>query len=365
MSDPDWLSVFDKVDAWTQKLAYAAGALQPRFRSLVLPAPVSIYANPETERFAVFGDYPAIAKQAAISAIGSELVDEAPIREESLRNSPWVKLASSNALHRIGEVLNFFPGQYFGGIPNHPSPLAAMLTSGALGAGLGWGAGHLANSLLPEGYGGNLPRSGAVIGGLLGASPGAAWGLANKLDDRPFNDPSIFSHTSGDYPEAANGTNSHFLSGRDASTLEKAINAAMRDLSNPATAGQLPKTTNQLGSFFQKRSAWPPEDPSAVNIDALGRVLWETGAPADVAAAALGAVHVAKKFPDPEAKPGYVTGHQLGQLSLRAAGDYVSGYLAGKVINSVIGTPLSAPAFGGGAIALDVLTSVLPKLFGQ
>ena len=55
-----------------------------------------------------------------------------------LSAEPWVKVAYSPTLHRAGELLNFFPGQYPGGVPNSPSPLAAMLTSGLLGAGLGW-----------------------------------------------------------------------------------------------------------------------------------------------------------------------------------------------------------------------------------
>jgi hypothetical protein len=61
-----------------------------------------------------------------------------------------------------------------------PHPLASAITGGLLGAGLGYGAGWVGEKFLPEGEfeRGRLRRNLAMLGGGLGALPGAMTGLA-------------------------------------------------------------------------------------------------------------------------------------------------------------------------------------------
>jgi hypothetical protein len=82
---------------------------------------------------------------------------------------PWIKVAYSQTFKTILENLNFIPGKYLGMLPNHPNPLAATLTTGLVGAGLGYGAGRLAKAIAPDKYGDNLPLSLALLGGFGGA----------------------------------------------------------------------------------------------------------------------------------------------------------------------------------------------------
>src|SRR4029077_14413714 len=112
--------------------------------------------------------------------LGHDVGREGPLDLRALATSAWVKVAYSPTVRRAGELLNFFPGQYPGGIPNAPSPVAAMLTSALVGGGLGYGTGWLASKLLPCGYGDKLKRTGGVLGALLGSAPGALW-MASQL----------------------------------------------------------------------------------------------------------------------------------------------------------------------------------------
>jgi hypothetical protein len=59
--------------------------------------------------------------------------------------------------------------------PGFPSPVAATIGGGLLGAGIGAVGGSVADALLPEEMGaGDWKRRGIILGGLLGTLPGAA-----------------------------------------------------------------------------------------------------------------------------------------------------------------------------------------------
>jgi hypothetical protein len=270
--------------------------------------------------------------------------------------------------------LNFFPGQYVNGLPNSPSPLAAMLTTGLLGAGLGWGTGKVMQKVMPNKFGDKLSRTGLLVGGALGALPGAMWAGTNRLVDKHWNDPSL---TQGDplAPDLMNhyqdGTNDTTPSqGTDTSEALEDIRTRLEQTplhrlkrgaaESPMFHAACVKAAETFG--FAEQHA--PASPVTVNIDALGRTLWDHGATPTLATAAMASLYAAKQLPDPHSRPGVVTGHQLGLLAQNAAGDYTKGYLVGAALNAVVGTPYRAPAYGLGSAALGVIGSVLPKLFG-
>ena len=124
-------------------------------------------------------------------------------------NPNWVKLAFvweppsleqskeaySPLLHGIGQAGGFFPSKLSDKIPGAPSPMAAMLASGLLGAGTGYGAGWLAEKMLPSDWKRKrLRRTMAVLGGLGGIAPGAMWAGINRNTGRRWNDPSLLDH---------------------------------------------------------------------------------------------------------------------------------------------------------------------------
>ncbi len=370
----DWADIPDVIDTWTEKLAHPAYDLRTAAAGVITTSHVGYYIDPLTDRVGIFAPTAtapdaARCKAAALRATGREPLFLS-YQDLDTPAGTWVKVGHSPALRRAGELLNFFPGQLPGGLPNAPSPLAAMLTSGLLGAGLGYGAGRLIGGVLPAGYGDRLGRTGAVLGGALGAAPGALWAATNKLTGRGLNDPGLLDAPAGaepvNYPEAAQGTNGpgpEPLPGTP-HALEEAAD----------TLHQLPFHKIKLGSLYTAaaekvaatfgRADRRPATDADVNIDHLGRTLWDTGASPALAATTMGGLYAAQQLPDPRSRPGWVTGNQLGQLAANAAGDYATGYLVGKAINLAVGTPYSAPAFGTAAAALGVLGAVVPRLFG-
>lgn len=99
----------------------------------------------------------------------------------------------SPTLNHLAQYMNLTTGKFPGGIPNSPSPLASMLVSGLAGAGLGYGAGLIGEHLLPNNWQrGNLRKTMAVVGGLLGTAPGALWGATNVLANKDFNSNDAF-----------------------------------------------------------------------------------------------------------------------------------------------------------------------------
>jgi hypothetical protein len=101
-----------------------------------------------------------------------------------------------------------------------------------------------------------------------------------------------------------------------------------------------------------------------VNIDHLGRTLWDYGASPGLAATTMGTMYAAQQMPDPRSRPGWVTAGQLGSLAEGAIGNYGRGALVGEAINLVIGTPIRPATVGLGAAALGVLGAIVPRLLG-
>lgn len=351
----DWEEIPDAVAGWTEAIDDAARAIKRAAADVYTSGDVGYYCHPGTGRVALFaregdpGDL-ALCKAAAARALGHDAV--APFLSHQDLADPdscWVKTAYSPSLRRLGELLNFFPGQYPGGIPNAPSPAAAMLTSGLVGAGLGYGAGRLARHVLPEGYGEHLGRTGAILGGLAGIAPGAAWGAASGLNGHsPLEGWPLDTPAGADPAPDASPTS--WIHGANAL---------------PAVSGRAAAAIKQAASTFGGFAE--PQDPTPldVHIDALGRTLWESGASPQLAGSTMGAMYAAQQLPDPRSRPNLVTAGQLGQLAMRTSGDYMQGLLVGKAINAVVGTPWSAPAFGAGATALGILGAVIPRLYGS
>lgn len=104
---------------------------------------------------------------------------ETPPRKET---GPWLRVKAASLSDIFGPLAQAggwkgAPATWVGG----PSPVSAMIASGALGAGAGYGTGWLAEHILPSRYlqKGKLRKNLAMMGGLLGAAPGFWAGTDN------------------------------------------------------------------------------------------------------------------------------------------------------------------------------------------
>jgi hypothetical protein len=394
----EWPDVFDKLDKWVGELMMPAYALRKIALDIYTSVPVGIYLDPEDGHAALYGAQ-ASPTDYARCKLACDLYARTRAEPLSLANFeyPWVKVGESNTLNQIGQALNWFPGQYPGGIPNHASPLAAMLTSGLLGAGLGYGAGKLAKKFLPRGYGENLGRTGLILGGLVGAAPGALWG-ANAL----ANNQSLL----GQWPHPAPGEtvkeiqiphggqhfgpetlpSSPFQHYMEQLRGSQPTRHASVPTDNVHVAGDVVLSEQYQGAVdrFLKRAFGEDEvpeiPPADVNIGEIGNTLVQLGAPSGLAATTLGALYAAQQLPDQRATPGWATSGQLGLLAanlgndprrgrlvgaaINAVKDYAKGFAGGAILNSTIGTPYRNSTFGAANMALGALGAVVSRLFG-
>lgn len=374
-----WHDVPAAIDRWVEKAAAPGYDVRQAAAAVITASHVGYYIDPDSSRVGIFAPLATVPDRERVKAAAARATGSEPLflsyQQLGDPRGTWVKVAHSQALRRAGELANFFPGQYPGGLPNAPSPVAAMLTSGLLGAGLGYGGGRLVGAFMPKGYGDRLGRTGALLGAGIGAMPGLAWGGVNKLDGRNFNDPGLLDGQPGDppvnYPTAIDGTNAPQYP--PAAPGHNRIGEFIQSAREHAHHAPLHKI--KLGAWYtaaseKAASAFGTPDrreahEADVNIDALGRTLWDTGASPGLAATTMAGMYAAQQLPDRMSRPGWATGHQLGQLAANAAGDYATGYLAGAALNALVGTPYRAAAFGGGAAVLGVLGAVVPKLFGR
>lgn len=355
----EWDEIPEAVTAWSDLLAPVADVIKRAVADIYTTSDVGIYVHPGTGTVGLISHNEDLADLALCKEALDRVVsdrDMVPLffnySEDRLDDpqSCWVKVAHSAAIQRMGELLNFFPGQYPGGIPNAPSPIAAMLTSGVLGAGLGYGAGRLASKILPRGYGDRLGSTGAILGGLAGAAPGAVWGAVNQKNDHSLGDAWPLD-TPSTTPAGRDEDPNSWLYGKEA--VDRLLQAV-----------PIPE---RVANFFPKEAGDTLADPALldVHVDALGRTLWQSGASPQLAGMTMGAMYAAQQFPDPRSSPEIVTGNQLGQLAMGAAGNYISGLAVGRALNTVIGTPYRTSQYGAGAVALGVIGSVVPRLFGR
>lgn len=375
-----WDDVIPAMNIWLEPCAEAA--MRIRVPALEIPTQghVGFYYSPISEKYAVYGhegvtddDLERTIKFA--SDFGP--TRKVPLTLDDIDQYPWVKVAYSQTLKTILENLNFIPGKYMGMIPNHPNPLAATLTSGLAGAGLGYGVGRVAKAVLPEGYGENLPTSLALLGGaggagtagLLRAYPSASLGKP-LTSNWPFSD--IGEAVGTEAPTPSSG-------GWDLSKTIQGLEETQRPLGRKTFDAPAPKLSfkEPRGSdaYYAKYAAFETFAPSVpmpsaptpfdVHVNALGQTLWQSGASPQLTAGTMATMYAASQMPTERPMPGYVTADQLGSLAMNAAGNYGTGFLAGYAINKVVGTPYRPSQFGMGNAALGVLGAVIPKIFGQ
>jgi len=343
-----WSQLPDRIDSLVEKCASPAWDIRPKIGNIYTRNHVGYYWNPYLEKAAIHCR-PVIdvseasrCKTALDSAVGSDHVQNDILSDDDILNGEWIKVAFSSVLNlpvrRPGELLNFFSNSK---VPwNKPSPVAAMLTSGLLGAGLGYGLGWVGEKILPEKLqqAGITRKSLATLGGLLAATPGAAWMGTNYITGQPVNSSELLK----DKPLTKNRID-----------IRKIKAAAVESFTKKA-----------FGPLASGAGGIEP-----VNLNRLGQTLWDIGATPQTAAATMSSAYAAQQLPG-GVGPGYVTPHQTGLLGtmMGAAGGGVKGYAVGWGVGKGLGLLTGMPSttqnvLKNSGAALGIINTLVPKLF--
>lgn len=269
-------------------------------------------------------------------------------------NEEWAtKSSESPTLRKLVEWLNLTQGTYPGGIPNHPGPLAAMLVGGLAGAGLGYGAGALGETVMPSKWKrGRLRKTLAALGGVAGTAPGAIWGAGNMSADREFNDSSLFQqrYVPGDDLGENRYVPSKYLSDEPYDKLSEDIATTLEKVAN------IPYTNTGMG--FDK-----------VPVNEFNQIVW--GDPRvysrlnpPVQAAATGLVTGAANLAGRRGTT-FVTPSDIGRLAAGMGSGYLSGMLVGKALGTLMGMPEETQdTLKNTGLWAGVVANIVPIAFG-
>lgn len=381
------------LNARADELAVATIEPALRIRQQAVNTPtgdhMGYYWNPTTEKAAMLRQGKSTAADIwlctlALNRSGVPQSGEL-LTEKEASDGEWIKVAYSPTLRRVAEYLNFFPG--YGPFPKQSGPLAGMLTSGLLGAGLGYGGGWLAEQFLPKRWKrGRLRRTLAILGGAAGAAPGAYMGLQNWELGRGFNDPRMYNMPPADYPGAQlsmwerppYGTKQPggmevqsadlFKEANDSLDvpLGKRWKAGAAHVATVAVTERDALIKEAFGAHMPMFGSNNRRRRTDIDVNSLGQALWDVGTSPGMAAMTMGAVHAANQMPGGSPESGWVTPLQMARLSASMGAGYLSGSLVGSVLGALTGLPQGAQdRLKETGMYLGIVKDVVPKLYGR
>lgn len=278
-----------------------------------------------------------------------------------LDGPPWilVKCARdrlmSDVLGPVAQAFMLKPSRFSDAIGG-ATPLASMLAGGLLSAGIGYGAGTLAESLAPGIFEKNTARKRfAALGGILGALPGAGLGLygmanwgsqlnpdRNKSSFRAFTSPNILmgSPKSVTPPISPIKQAAYYLA-----AIQPEINEEMQ------------KVALDFGGGYGDISLEP------IPVDAFNRlVLNDPFTTMPMQAATLGIVNAASNIGGPSR---FVSPMDIARVGMGMGAGYVQATIGGKVLGALAGlTPGAQKTLQNAGIVAGAVKSVIPGLFG-
>lgn len=266
---------------------------------------------------------------------------------ELLAEAELVKVAYSPFVRGVGQVLNFFPSPINRAVPGLHSPIGAMVTSGLLGGGLGYGLGALGEKVLPEflvgrDNDGRLRRTLALLGALPGMTAGGYWMLDNINSGKPFNSNALLSGGPGDPPEGE----------KPAADFNLALKRAW----------------DNGGERWMRGSGSGVGSAPGVEVNYRGQVEWGGGAENYLNPQSRGALDavtmLASQLPG-QSDFGLVSPLQVARLGVRLGVGYGAGRFVGNVLGTLTGLPPSTQRELGRVGVLSAVTDMIaPKLFG-
>jgi hypothetical protein len=273
---------------------------------------------------------------------------------------PWVmvKRADSTRISSIvgpvAQAMAIKPSKftnYIGGA----TPLASMLAGGTLAAGLGYGAGAIAETVAPEVFQKNTLRKRlATLGGVLGAAPGAALGFAGmhtwNSPHNPHRDRSSWNAFTS--PNVLYG-NPPTIGRPDISKSAAALKAVQ-----PAISEEMQKVANMFAPFQDQISLSP------IPVDSFNRlVMADPFTPPPLQSATMGLVGAADSY---RGNSGFITPMDIARVGLGMGAGYVQATIGGKVLGALAGlTPQAQKSLQSAGVVAGALKSVVPGMFGQ
>ena len=244
-------------------------------------------------------------------------------REHDSRPDPtWCALVLTRKSASLAETVQGLAGWNDRFYP--PSPLASLLASGILGAGLGYAGATLASGLLPGRWDKKkFRRTGLLLGGMAGAAPGALETFKSLLIGQPVTDGSHMQHKN----------------------------------SNPKTGaledGYLPRTP--------KYSPGPVIDSEAM-LHTIWRSPMVSGQLTPKERSLMtGVLSSTRQIADSP----YLTPADMARLTAGMGVGYASGLVAGKVLGVLTGMPPDTQkTLADTGMYAGVVKSVLPMVFG-
>lgn len=243
-------------------------------------------------------------------------------------------------------------------LPNIASPAAATAAGGAALAGAAW----LIRRLILGAAAAQRYRP-LIRYALLGASPGALWGLLNVLHGK-----SVLSQwPHGPSPE---------IKEREPLPLPRAwprdpsrrSGLALANTKSASQADELFPVLRDIVSPFVKASMLWQTSPPPIELDSLRRAIWTDPRVADrLPMSTRVLADAATRMADAAGNAsGFVTPAEMGRLALGMGQGWLSGALVGRALGALTGLSESAQQrlrdMGTYAGAIKVL---IPRLFGR
>jgi hypothetical protein len=232
-----------------------------------------------------------------------------------------------------------------------PSPVAAMLATGLLGAGAGYGLGSLAESAMPESWQreGTGRRTGAMLGGLAGVAPGALWAYANLKNGKSITEHWPF----GGQPDAG------IASEPDIKTAESGY-----------PWWQTPVQNIGFGGDENNDRPFPGMDAPPINVEQFNQTVWHDPVvsqqlPPQTQALATGLITGAAHLAGEGRPATLISAMDVARMTAGMGTGYMSGALVGRALGALMGMPeetqehLKQTGMWAGAIA-----NIVPIAFG-
>lgn len=273
---------------------------------------------------------------------------------DTLGQEPWLRakmaLELSTVLKPRGQVAGWLPGglnAIYG--PIGPSPVAAMIGTGLMGAGAGYGAGALTEWLMPGVFEKKrLRRLGAILGGIGGALPGLWWGTVNLRHGKSMLDSWPHRPTFG-------------IAGRPTEAeIEKAASEYLTDRVVTLRRELLLRPE-------AKKAAWGEPVPllysPIIPVDQFQTAVWlDSRTPVAYRGATAGLVDAASLS---RGGIGMISPADIARVAIGAGTGYASATLVGKVLGALAGvSPQAQKVLQQSGTWAGVITNALPLVFG-
>jgi hypothetical protein len=363
----DWQQVPDKLISFLK----AAGDFVPSLREALRGADSLKEAHWNPDRNELFiqvhGDDVNITEwQDKLANCNLTEVVVAPSGElpETWEEEPWILVKKADPVTETAASLaNFMPSsinKYLGG----PTPLAATLTGGLLGAGLGYGGGWLAEKLLGEKHlkPGRLSLVAALAGGGLGAAPGLWWGATSHrnnpdkpgwqawIDNWPVR-PQDLGEENNEEPKEEE----EFKAPASARDLIQSIQDRLPEV-------VVPRVFKKIA--FSVGGAFAIDSMPTIPKNQFGQTVWQDQqTPLPIRAATTGLLESASAL---RGGTNFVSPMDVARIGLGMGSGYLSGAIVGRTLGALAGLqPDTQKSLQQAGTWAGILTNVVPMAFGK